>query len=75
MRKASRAFLGKLLSAPGPSGYEDPVRKVRIAEVEKHQKASAESLGLGETWKFQQKPKMSLEILNLKKISKMSLEI
>ena len=36
MRKASRAFLGKLLSAPGPSGYEDPVRKVWIAEVEKH---------------------------------------
>ena len=36
MRKASRAFLGKLLSAPGPSGYEGPVRKVWRAEVEKH---------------------------------------
>lgn len=36
MRKASRDFLRKLLSAPGPSGYEGPVRKVWKAEVEKH---------------------------------------
>ena len=36
MRKASRDFLGKLLSAPGPSGYEGPVRKVWKAEVETH---------------------------------------
>lgn len=36
MRKASRDFLRKLLSAPGPSGYEGPVRKVWKAEVEKY---------------------------------------
>ncbi len=35
MRQASRAFLEALVNAPGPSGYEGPVREVWKAEVEK----------------------------------------
>ena len=34
MRAASKQFLVDLLSAPGPSGYEGPVRSVWKAEVE-----------------------------------------
>ena len=34
MRKASEQFLQDLLAAPGPSGYEGPVRAVWKAEVE-----------------------------------------
>ena len=33
MREASKVFLHKLLSAPGPSGYEGPVRNVWKEEV------------------------------------------
>jgi endoglucanase len=36
MRAASKQFLVDLLSAPGPSGYEGPVRKVWEAEVKKY---------------------------------------
>ena len=35
MRKASKEFLIRLVSAPGPSGYEGPVREVWKAEVSK----------------------------------------
>lgn len=34
MKKSERQFLEKLLAAPGPSGYEGPVRKIWKAEVE-----------------------------------------
>ena len=36
MRPASKQFLVDLLSAPGPSGYEGPVRAVWKAAVEKY---------------------------------------
>ena len=36
MRSASKKFLVDLLAAPGPSGYEGPVRAVWRAEVEKY---------------------------------------
>ena len=36
MRKASRAFLQALLNAPGPSGYEGPVREVWKEETGKY---------------------------------------
>jgi endoglucanase len=35
MRQASRAFLETLVNAPGPSGYEGPVREAWKEEVEK----------------------------------------
>ena len=35
MRKSSRAFLEAMLNAPGPSGYEGPVREVWTAETKK----------------------------------------
>ena len=36
MRKSSRAFLEAMLNAPGPSGYEGPVREVWTAEAKKY---------------------------------------
>ncbi len=36
MRAASKRFLADLLNAPGPSGYEGPVRSVWKAEVERY---------------------------------------
>ena len=36
MRVASKRFLADLLNAPGPSGYEGPVRRVWKAEVERY---------------------------------------
>jgi endoglucanase len=36
MREESRAFLEALVGAPGPSGYEGPVRRVWLAEAGRH---------------------------------------